>query len=148
MELLGELAPYYPDEEIARILNCHRLKTGNGNPWNRTRVRGLRAHHKIPPFDRTKEKEVLTLNQAAKRLGMSSNTIRALIKRGMIKAKQVIKHAPFEIEPSELDKEMVKTVIRRLKDGQSLRSIGDVSEGQISFLQPNQPCSEVAHYGA
>ena len=75
------------------------------------------------------------MNEAAKLLEVNPNTIRALIRKGMIKAKQIIKHAPFEIESSDLDKEIVKTVMERLKGGQSLRSIGGVSEDQISFIQ-------------
>jgi len=135
VELLERLAPHYPDEDIARIFNCHGFKTGYGNPWNRTRVRGLRVNNDIAPFDRTKDRDVLSLNEAAKRLEVNCYTVRQLIKRGMIKSNQVIKHAPFQIESSELDKEIVKKVIKELKSGRSLRSMGGVEEDQISFFQ-------------
>ena len=135
VELLERLAPHYPDEDIARIFNCHGFKTGYGNPWNRTRVRGLRVNNNIAPFDRTKDRDVLSLNEAAKRLEVNCYTVRQLITRGMIKSNQVIKHAPFRIESSELDKEIVKKVIKELKSGRSLRSMGGVEEVQISFFQ-------------
>jgi hypothetical protein len=53
----------------------------------------------------------------------------------VVTSKQIIKHAPFEIENSELDKDIVKKVVRELKAGQSLRSMGGINEGQMSFFQ-------------
>ena len=135
VELLSKLAPHYPDEEIARILNCHKFKTGYGNSWTRTRVRGLRVNNNIAPFDRNQKRDVVSLNEAAKRLEVNCYTIRELIKRGVVISKQIIKHAPFEIESSELDKEIVKKVVRGLKAGQPLRSMGGINEGQMSFFQ-------------
>jgi DNA invertase Pin-like site-specific DNA recombinase len=135
VELLGNLAPHYPDEEIARIFNCHKFKTGHDNPWTRTRVRGLRVKNNIAPFDRNQKRDVLSLNEAAKRLEVNCYTIRELIKRGLIKSKQIIKHAPFEIESSELEKEIVKKVVRNLRAGQALRSMAGVNQNQISIFQ-------------
>ena len=135
VEILNKLAPNYPDEEIARIFNCHKFKTGYGNPWTRTRVRGLRVNNNIVPFDRNQKRDLVSLNEATKRLEISSYIIRELIKRGVIRSKQIIKHAPFEIESSELEKEMVKKMVKALKAGQSLRSIGGVNENQMSFFQ-------------
>lgn len=82
VELLKKFAPHYPDEEIARTFNCHKFKTGYGNPWTRTRVRGLRAKNKIAPFDRNKKRDLVSLNEAAKRLEVTHYTVRELIKRG------------------------------------------------------------------
>ncbi len=134
VELLEKLAPHYPDEEIARTFNCHKFKTGYGNPWTRTRVRGLRAKNKIAPFDRNKKRDVVSLNEAAKRLEVTHYTVRELIKRGMIKSKQIIKHAPFEIESSELEKDIVKKAVGQLKAGRSLKSMGGVNEDQMTFF--------------
>jgi hypothetical protein len=135
VELLKKLAPHYPDEEIARIFNCHKFKTGYGNPWTRTRVRGLRGKNNIAPFNRKKRREVISLNEAAKRLEVNCYTVRELIKRGFMEAKQVIKHAPFEIKGTELDKVIVKKVVTELKAGQSFRSTGGVNEDQMTFFQ-------------
>jgi len=135
VELLSKLAPHYPDEEIARIFNCHKFKTGYANPWTRTRVRGLRVNNNIAPFDRNQKRDVVSLNEAAKRLEVNCYIIRELIKRGVVRSKQIIKHAPFEIESSELDKEILKKIVRGLKAGQSLRSMGGINKGQMSFFQ-------------
>jgi len=134
VELVGKLAPYYPDEEIARIFNCLGLRTGYGNVWDRSRVRTLRSSNKIAPFDRTKKRNVVSLNEASKRLGVNPYTIRTLIKKGIIKAHQMIEYAPFEIEPCELEKEVLKTIIKRLQDGESLRHISRINEKQMNLF--------------
>jgi hypothetical protein len=132
VELLRELAPCYADEEIARIFNCHQLKTGYGNPWNRTRVRGLRVNNKIAPFDRKQKREVFSLNEAAKRLDVNTYIIRRLIQKGIIEDKQIIKHAPFIIKRSELEKDSVKEAVQRIKDGGRISQISNVNEEQNS----------------
>lgn len=135
VELLGKLAPWYPDEDIAKIFNCHRLKTGIGNAWNRVRVRSLRSSHKIDPFDRTKKGDVLSLNEAAKILGVSPNTVRTMISKGVMQAQQIIKHAPFMISRAELEKEAVKKAMCQLGKGRSAKAIGVVSKDQLELYQ-------------
>lgn len=135
VELLGKLAPWYTDEEIAKTFNCHGLKTGNGNPWNRVRVRSLRAHHEIPACDRTIRAESLTLNEAARQLGVSANTVRTMISKGVICAQQIVKFAPFMIARSEFEKKEVKKAMDQLHDGRSARAIGVVSKDQLNLYQ-------------
>ncbi len=131
--LVRKLSLHYPDEEIARILNCHRLKTGAGNPWNRTRVRSLRVENKIAPFDR-KKRDVVSLNEAAKRLDVNTYVVRQLIHKGLMEAKQIIAYAPFEIESSELEKESVRQAIERLKCGCGFRKITVVDDRQLNMF--------------
>jgi hypothetical protein len=133
VELARKLSFHYPDEEIARILNCHRLKTGAGNPWNRTRVRSLRVENKIAPFDRNK-RDVVSLNEAARRLDVNTYVVRQLIHKGLMEAKQIIAYAPFEIESSELEKESVRQAIERLKCGCGFRKITPVDDRQLNMF--------------
>ncbi|MDI6794795.1 MAG: hypothetical protein QME81_18335 [bacterium] len=133
LELLARLAPHLPDEEIAKVFNCHKLKTGKGNFWNRTRVRSLRAENKIAPFDRTKSKDVLSMNEAAKQLNVSGSVIRTLINNGIINATQVIKFAPWEIKDCELTKPIVTASLKRLKEGHTLKSLRGISPDQLSL---------------
>ena len=135
VELLRELAPWYADEEIARIFNCHQLKTGYGNPWNRTRVRGLRVKNKIAPFDRKQKRDVVSLNEAARRLDVNIYVVRQLIKKGIIEGNQIIKHAPFIIKGSEIEKDSVKEVVQRIKHGGRISQISSVNEKQLSLLE-------------
>lgn len=134
VELVGKLSAHYPDEEIARILNCHQFKTGAGNPWNRTRVRGLRAENKIAPFDRKKERDMVSLNEAAKRLDVNTYVVRQLIHKGLMEARQIIAYAPFQIESSELEKESVRQVVKRLKCGVRLRNMTPVDGRQLNLF--------------
>ena len=74
---------------------------------------------------RTEREELVWLENHLKyRCRVNCYTVRELIKRGMIKSKQIIKHGLFEIESSELEKDIVKKVVGQLKAGQSLRSMG------------------------
>lgn len=135
LELLKRLAPYLPDEEIARVFNSHKLKTGMGNPWTRVRVRSFRSENKIPPFDRTKKKDVLSLNEAANQLGVGPGTIRTLINNGILDAFQPVKFAPWQIPSSELEEEIVQKAIKRLEDGHYLKALRGVGPGQMSLFQ-------------
>ncbi len=134
VELLKKLSAHYPDEEIARIFNCHKFITGAGNPWNRTRVRGLRVNNKIAPFDRKKKTDVVSLNEAAKRLDVNTYTVRQLIKKGILQAQQIVAFAPFQIESSGLEKHSVKEVVQRLKSGLRFRNIEHVNDKQQSLF--------------
>lgn len=133
IELIQKLAPHHTDEEIALVLSRFGMKTGLGNDWTRVRVRGFRANNKIAPFDRKKAQNVLSLNQTAKQLELKPHSVRQLIEKGIIKAEQLVKYAPFIIEASELEKEEVQTAVRNLKKGHSLRNFGVVNKNQISF---------------
>jgi hypothetical protein len=133
VELLKRLSVHYPDEEIARIFSCHNYTTGAGNPWNRTRVRGLRVTNKIPPFDRKKKRSLVSLSEAAKRLDVNPYIVRQLIRKGLIKSKQIITWAPFQIEISELEKPMVKKVIEEYKRRGRLGKIKILDDRQLTF---------------
>lgn len=109
-------------------------KTGAGNLWNRTRVRGLRVNNQIAPFDRRQKKDVVSLNQAAKMLNTSTYVVRRLIKKGYFEAKQVTDYAPFEIERSDLGKESVKEAIEQLKCGRSPRNLSGIEERQLNLF--------------
>ena len=98
--------------------------------WNRSRVRSLRSENKIPPFDRSKGKDVVNLSRAANVLNVSPSAIRTLISNGLIKATQIIKFAPWQIERFELDTEIVKEAVKKLKEGCStnfLRGLNIIS---------------------
>jgi hypothetical protein len=134
VKLLKKISEHYTDEEIARIFNCHKYKTGAGNPWNRTRVRGLRSKNKIAPSDRKKKREVVSLNEASKRLDTTTYVVRQLIKKGLIKAKPIIAYAPFEIEISEIEKALVKEAVQHLKCGRRLKNIANIDDGQLNLF--------------
>ena len=91
-----ELARLMPDREIARLLNRCGVKTGYGNSWSEPRVQGFRQHHKIDVFKpgELAERGQVTLEEAAKTIGVATMTVFRMIKLGNLAAHQVCKGAP------------------------------------------------------
>ena len=51
---------------------------------------------------------MLTLDQAADRLGVGPWVLRRLITRGILQATQVVPCAPWQLDPSELDTDTIR----------------------------------------
>ena len=76
VEVVRQMAAYYPDEIIAATLNRLGLETGYGKSWKRHRVCSLRSYHGIPAYDPSKQvPHMLTAEQAAEHLGISQRTV-------------------------------------------------------------------------
>ena len=67
--VVRRMAGARPDHEIAVRLNRLRLRTGAGNTWTASRVKSLRQRQRLVDYDETRATPLLTLNQAADRLG-------------------------------------------------------------------------------
>ena len=93
-----------PDREIARLLNRCGVKTGYGNSWSEPRVRGFRQHHKIDIFKpgELAERGQVTLEEAAKTIGVATMTVFRMIKLGNLAANQVCKGAPWVIMEADV----------------------------------------------
>jgi hypothetical protein len=103
-----QLASQLQDTAIVPILNKLGYKTGHGNAWTANRVRSLRNSHGISAFDPNAPRTWVTLQQAARRLGICDESVRNLIRDGIVAARQVVKGAPWCIECEELNKETVQ----------------------------------------
>jgi DNA invertase Pin-like site-specific DNA recombinase len=122
IELVKELATITNDSDIARILNRCGLKTGRGLSWNQLRVKEIRKAYELPAFSKTQHETAncVHLRQAAEQLGVSPDAVRRLIKSGLINAKQIVRHAPWLIAQSELEKpEVVDAVTSIKKNGEA-----------------------------
>lgn len=117
VELVAELVKVCDDQAIAAVLNRLGYRTGAGNNWKESRVRSLRSRHGIPAFDRKGDRTWLTLQAASAALGISSPSVRGLIDRGILPAKQVVPHAPWVIEHSGLDLPGVQAAATAIKKG-------------------------------
>jgi hypothetical protein len=63
---------------------------------------------------------VINLHQAAAQLQISPDAVLRLIKSGIIKAKQIVRHAPWLIHESELETPQVVEAVKRIKkDGKA-----------------------------
>ena len=98
-QLIRELSRLMPDPAIAWVLNRAGKRTGRGNTWTEARVRSFRGDHRIAVYrdGERSERGELTLDEAAKRLGLSKMTVLRLIRSGRIEARQACKGAPWVI---------------------------------------------------
>jgi DNA invertase Pin-like site-specific DNA recombinase len=102
--LMRELARLIPDHQIARLLNRIGIATGYGNAWTLERVRGFRNHYEIAVHrdGEWAERGEITLEAAAKIVGVCNMTALRMLRRGDIKGRQVCPGAPWVIKIADL----------------------------------------------
>jgi DNA invertase Pin-like site-specific DNA recombinase len=118
LEAIGvvrQMAVSFSDEQIAVTLNRLGLRTGPGNTWTVGRVRSARDTHHIPACDQTQPREHLTLEEAARHLGLSATTVRRLITTKQLPARQVVPFAPWEIARDVLTSDVVRQMVTVIK---------------------------------
>ena len=113
-EVVRRMAGSWPDAQIASTLNRLGLHTGKGNTWTEKRVYSLRHRLNLPDHDPAVDnsRDLFTLSQAARYLGVSEATVRRLIKDGLVAASQAVPCAPYEIARSALDTDPIKRAVR------------------------------------
>jgi DNA invertase Pin-like site-specific DNA recombinase len=116
LEIIKELSIILDDGSIARILNRSGIPTGSGKSWNKLRVGSIRKVYNIPSFSNNGNSTIINLTQAANELNVSDKIIRRFIKAGLIHAKQIVKHAPWMIDKSELKKPSVIKAVEVVKE--------------------------------
>ena len=102
--LVCELARLMPDRQIARLLNRTGVETGHGNAWTQERVRGFRNHYDIAVYrdGEHAERGEITLEAAAKMVGVCNMTALRMLRRGEIKGRQACAGAPWVIKAEDL----------------------------------------------
>ncbi len=121
VDVVRDLARSLPDAQIARILNRLGYRTGAGNTWTQQRVISLRHAHDIPVFAvEPAGPTTLTIEQAARALGVSTTTVRRLIINGRLPAQQPVPYAPWAIAPEHLGAEAVQRAVEAVKAGRQL----------------------------
>jgi hypothetical protein len=102
--LMRELARLMPDCEIARLLNRIGISTGNGHAWTRHRVCVFRHRYEIARYHDGEwaERGEITLEEAAKIIGVCNMTALRMLRRGDIKGRQVCSGAPWVIKIVDL----------------------------------------------
>ena len=132
--VVRRMAGAWPDHDIAASLNRLRLRTGAGNTWTASRVSSLRQRLRLVDYDPTRATPMLTLNQAADRLGVGSWVLRGLIRCGLLEATQVVPCAPWQLDPSALDTDTIRTAAKEVVRGRKRRPrsrIGDIHNLEI-----------------
>ena len=117
IEIIRQMAGRFPDDQIASTLNRLGLKTGSGNNWVELRVRTARSYHELPSYDPKLRENILTLEEASEKLGVSHKIVRRLIDSKLIPASQVVPLAPWEIPAEAIQAEQVLREIAAVKRG-------------------------------
>ena len=128
IEIIRRMAGRFPDEQIAATLNRLGLKTGSGNNWVELRVRTARSYHGLRSYDPQLRQNMLTLEEASERLGVSHKIVRRLIDSKMISATQVVPWAPWEIPAESIQAEQVLREVAALKRGSRVKEAGEEAE--------------------
>jgi DNA invertase Pin-like site-specific DNA recombinase len=127
--VVRRMAGAWPDPEIAACLNRLRLRTGAGNTWTASRVLSLRKRLHLVDYDEAAAKPMLTLYQAADRLGVGPWVVRQLIRRGLLDATQVVPCAHWQIDPAMLDADPVRRAAKAV-EGRTLRPRSRIADSQ------------------
>jgi DNA invertase Pin-like site-specific DNA recombinase len=131
LEIIQKMAVKYGDDMIARVLNRLGRCTGKGNIWNQHRVYSVRKKHGIKGQRRTNnDPKILSLQGAARYLGVSNTTVTRLVESGILPMKQVVPWAPWEILILDLDSERVQNIVDNLKKTGKLVIEGDTLKTQ------------------
>jgi DNA invertase Pin-like site-specific DNA recombinase len=138
VDLVRQLATQLSDRGMVPILNKLGYKTGKENPWTASRVCSLRHSQGIPNFDPKAPRLFLTAEQAAGVLGISHDSVKALIRRGLMAGSQVVPYAPWCIQPQELEKEEVKRAASEILHRPHWRRRGPSGDNQPELFQENQ----------
>ena len=120
VDLIRELAKVCPDRSIASILNRLGYRTGTGKTWIESRVRSLRSYYNIEATSSQEDRAWFTLADAADELGVSSSSVRKLIRLKILPAKQVVPHAPWVIERSDLELKAVQEAAKAIREGRRI----------------------------
>jgi hypothetical protein len=121
IELVGELVKVCDDKTIAAVLNRLGYRSGQGNSWSGARVSQFRHTHGVSAFE--KREDCMTLEKAAQALGVSHTVVKTLIRKNILRAKQVVAFAPWVIERRDLESPQVQAAVRAGKRGRQIPSI-------------------------
>jgi len=128
IEIIRQMAGRFPDDQIAATLNRLGLKTGSGNNWVELRVRTARNYQGLPSYDPKLRQNILTLEEASERLGVSHKIVRRLIDSKIIAASQVVPWAPWEIPAEAIQSEEVLRETAAVKRGGGGKDRGEERE--------------------
>lgn len=135
VQLVRELSEVMCDGDIARELNRLGRKTGHGNTWKQNRICALRNENGIAFYDPEKRKErgLVTMQGAAKLLGICSMSVKRLIDRKIIVSKQVIPGAPRMITKEQMNTPIVKAAVKCMKLRKKIPLTGNQNQETLSF---------------
>jgi DNA invertase Pin-like site-specific DNA recombinase len=104
IELVRRLAVHHADAIIAGVLSCQGRKTATGERFTADKVGNLRRYWKIPRYEppaTPPEGELLSIEAAAKQLGLAASTLHRWLHDGFVAGEQVTPGAPWRIRMTQ-----------------------------------------------
>jgi DNA invertase Pin-like site-specific DNA recombinase len=117
-EIVRRMGIYWDDRTIASTLNRLGLKTGRGLTWTSTRVKNLRNRHGMTEAKlkvQADQRPAVALMEASEHLGISTISVRKLIRLGSLPAEQVVPYAPWRILAADLNRPEVQAAAAEIK---------------------------------
>jgi hypothetical protein len=147
LDVIRRMAVRHGDDQIASVLNRLGYATGKGNRWNQTRVGTARRNHSIAGQKRAlADPERVSLNEAARLCGVSHRSIERLVEAGVLKREQAAPRAPWEIRRSDLEAELVQSIIATLRRTGKLVLRGGCMKNQPELFVENQADDNDRHH--
>jgi excisionase family DNA binding protein len=113
--LIRRLAEHHNDQQIAAILSRQGYRTGTGLAFTETRVRAARFRAGVPAAPKPDpDSPLVTIQQAAEELNVSTFTIRRWLDQGLLPGEQAIPGAAWRIR---LDDEVRARFVPEVPDG-------------------------------
>lgn len=132
--VMRKLGGKWPDKELATTMNRMRCKHTDGGAWTTLRVQQLRERLKIAPFDTTAVgEEIITVDEAARRLKISGGSVHRLIREGSLPAVQLMHSAPWQIPAAALDSQAVKTGLKGIAKRRPRKAIDSQREKSLKL---------------
>ena len=124
LALLERLLDEHTDAEVAAELNAAGHRSGEGKRFTRRIVLGLRRDHNLPSHaERVRARSLLTLCEIAALLGVSTSTIKAWHRAGLLTSEKANdKNERLYHPPRPGDPRLVKQLGRRLSEREPVES--------------------------
>jgi hypothetical protein len=115
VEVVRTLGGHFSDRSLSRTMNRMGCKSLPGESWTTARVSELRGRLGIPAFDPSIERpETISVEETALRLGIGVDSVRRLIRRGVITAIQLMPAAPWQVRTEGLESENVRIAVQHV----------------------------------
>jgi hypothetical protein len=111
VDRVRDLVQSSPTVEIAERLNREGHVSALGKPITGSMIQWIRYRYQIPKITLARPEE-LTVQQVAKRFGVSSNVIYYWIDRSVIQARRLNAGAPYWITLDEADEQKLRDWVR------------------------------------
>ena len=114
--VIGVLRAVCDDAGLAHALNRNGVRCG-AETWTATSLRQFRQRHGIAPFDAAQKESqgLLTGEEAARTLGISTMSVHRLVQGAILPADQPAPGFPFVIRKSDLSLPKVLEAVRRVQ---------------------------------